>query len=228
MEVLYIIPARGGSKGVPGKNIKKLNGKPLIHYSLEVALALTPKENICVTTDDDEIIAVAQQTGIKIPFKRPVALATDMASMQDVLEHAINFYELSSHSYDVIVLLQPTSPFRSVEDIEKALSLYTNDLDMVMSVVEAKANPYYVLFEETEGFLVKSKEGQFETRQSVPKVYQANGSIYVINVASLKAKSMKNFSRIRKFVMDEVKSVDIDTPLDWDYCEFLISKGYYK
>src|SRR4051812_31147267 len=107
MKPLYIIPARGGSKGLPGKNVKILRDKPLIHYSIEVALALTAEENICVTTDDDEIIAVAQQTGIKIPFKRPAQLATDTAAMQDVLRHAINFYELNNHSYDVIVLLQP-------------------------------------------------------------------------------------------------------------------------
>lgn len=228
MNILYIIPARGGSEGIPGKNIKRLNGRPLIHYSIDVALAVSSKEHICVSTDDQEIVSVAKQTGIVIPFIRPAEIAADSSSMQDVLLHAIGCYEKKGLVYDVIVLLQPTSPLRDPEDVKNALSLYKPELDMVMSVSETKANPYYVLFEEVSGFLVKSKEGHFETRQSVPKVYQANGSIYVINVKSLKEKSMKNFSRIKKFVMDEVKSIDIDTPMDWEYCEFLIAKGYFK
>jgi len=228
MNILYVIPARGGSKGIPHKNIKKLNGKPLIHYSIEVALALTTSENICVTTDDEEICRVAGNAGVKIPFRRPSELATDTASMHDVLNHAISHYEKSGKIYDVVVLLQPTSPFRTREDIELALSVYQSNLDMVMSVMETKANPYYVLFEETDGFLYKSKEGNFQTRQNAPKVYQANGSVYVINVKSLKEKTMKDFTRVKKIVMEEIRSVDIDTPLDWDYSEFLISKGYFK
>jgi CMP-N,N'-diacetyllegionaminic acid synthase len=228
METLYLIPARGGSKGIPGKNIKLLSGKPLIHYSIEVALALSSKDNICVDTDDDEIAAVTQRLDLPVPFKRPAALASDTASMQDVLLHALQFYETQNRLFDAIVLLQPTSPLRKMDDVKAALSQYSSDLDMVMSVTETKANPYYVLFEEIGGYLVKSKEGNFETRQSAPKVYQANGAVYVISVKSLKEKSMKAFSRIKKTVMDETRSVDIDTLVDWEYCEFLISRGYNK
>lgn len=225
MEPLYIIPARGGSKGLPGKNSKLLNGKPLIHYSIEIALSLSRPEHVCVTTDDPLIKDVSEQAGVEVPFLRPDKYASDTASMQDVLLHAINYYESLGIYYTQIVLLQPTSPFREITDIKKALSLYDKDVDMVMSVFETRANPYYVLFEETLGFLTKSKEGNFATRQSAPVVYQANGSIYIINVQSLKEKSMKKFDRIRKVVMDEIKSVDIDTQLDWDYCEFLLSRG---
>ncbi|MBI1767954.1 MAG: acylneuraminate cytidylyltransferase family protein [Bacteroidetes bacterium] len=228
METLYVIPARGGSKGLPGKNIKSLNGKPLIHYSIEAALQLTSPGNICVSTDDPIIKNVAEEAGVRVPFVRFSELATDTAPMDEVLRHAIKFYEKENKFYDTIVLLQPTSPLRSTEDIKNALSLYHPNLDMVMSVFETKANPYYVLFEETGGLLVKSKEGNFETRQSAPKVYQANGAIYIINVNSLKEKPMKQFSRTAKYEMDEIKSIDIDTPLDFEYCEFLISKGYLK
>lgn len=224
METLYIITARGGSKGVPGKNIKLLQGKPLIQYSIEVAMALAPGKNICVNTDDDSIIAVAKNFSVDVPFKRPAELATDSASMQDVLLYTISFYEKQGRSFDAIVLLQPTSPLRTVEDVKKAISLFTTDVDMVMSVFETRANPYYVLFEETSGYLVKSKEGTFDTRQSAPIVYQANGAVYVINVNSLKTKSMKSFTRVRKMVMDEERSIDIDTPADWDYCEFLMGR----
>lgn len=228
MNTLYVIPARGGSKGIPRKNIRKLNGKPLIHYSIEAALALAPKDNICVTTDDPEIAAISEQKGIKVPFIRPAEFASDTSSMQEVLRHAIGFYEKNDKFYDALVLLQPTTPFRDPEDIRNALSLYRPEIDMVMSVYETKANPYYVLFEEVSGFLVKSKQGDFDTRQSAPSIYQANGSIYVINVSSLMTKSMKDFHKVKKLVLDEIKSVDIDTLMDWEYCEFLISKGYHK
>ncbi len=225
METLFLIPARGGSKGLPGKNVKLLNGKPLIHYSIEAALKLTSPANICVSTDDPLIKSVAEETGIIVPFLRPPELAADTTPMNDVLLHAFKFYEKENRIYDTIVLLQPTSPLRDSQDIKNALSIYDTDIDMIMSVFETKANPYYVLFEEVGDLLVKSKEGNFETRQSTPKVYEANGAIYIINVKSLKEKPMKKFSRVKKYVMDEIKSVDIDTLIDFEYCEFLISKG---
>ena len=226
MKALYVIPARGGSKGLPGKNSKLLNGKSLTQYSIETALKLARSKDVCATTDDEKIKQIAEQLGVSVPFLRPAELSTDTASMNDVLLHALNYFENKEGVYDALVLLQPTSPFRTVEDVKNALSLYNSDIDMVMSVCETKANPYYVLFEEESGFLVKSKSGNFETRQSAPKVYQANGAVYVINVKALREKSMKEFSKIRKFEMDELRSVDIDTPLDWEYCEFLISRGH--
>src|SRR5690554_4054145 len=120
MKVLYIIPARGGSKGVPGKNIKLLGGKPLIYYSIEVARALAKDEDICVSTDDERIKEVVEKTGLKIPFIRPAELGTDSASTYDVLLHAINFYSAQGKEYDLIILLQPTSPLRKVEHVQKA------------------------------------------------------------------------------------------------------------
>ena len=228
MKTLYVIPARGGSKGLPGKNCKLLNGKPLIHYSIEAALRMTSADHICVSTDDLQTKKVVEEIGIRVPFLRPPELAADATPMEDVLHHAITFYEGQNILYDTIALLQPTSPLRRVGDIEKALSVYRADVDMVMSVYETKANPYYVLFEEVDGFLVKSKEGYFQTRQTAPKVFQANGAIYLINVKSLKDKSMKQFSRVIKTEMEELNSVDIDTPLDFVYCEFLISGGYWN
>ena len=171
MKTLYIIPARGGSKGIPGKNIKPLAGKPLIAYSVEVAQQLAPDCDICVTTDDLEIIATVENMGIKVPFVRPAELATDHSGTYEVLLHALNHYEQQGISYDRIVLLQPTSPFRTVDDVNNCLKLYTPDIDMVVSVKQASANPYYNAFETDEnGFLHISKgEGNYTRRQDARK-----------------------------------------------------------
>lgn len=226
MNTLVIIPARGGSKGIPHKNIKKLNGKPLICYSIDVARQFTTEENICVTTDDDEIIKVVEDYGLKTPFKRPDYLATDTCGSNEVIKHAWNFYEDRGRHYDAILLLQPTSPFRKVEFLNDAVSLYDNSIDMVASVQNAPCNPYYDGFEENEkGLLVISKgDGLIERRQDAPKVWQFNGSIYVINPISLKEKGMANFSRIRKYVMHDLFSVDIDNLFDWKIAELIVSE----
>jgi N-acylneuraminate cytidylyltransferase len=142
MKPLIIIPARGGSKGVPRKNIKLLNGKPLIHYTIEAAQNIFSNNIICVSTDDEEIKEVAEQTGLTVPFIRPAELATDQAGTREVLLHAVYYYETIDYFADTIILLQPTSPFRNSTQIKEALKLYTEDCDMVVSVKETKSNPY--------------------------------------------------------------------------------------
>ena len=224
MKILYVIPARGGSKGVPGKNIRLLGGKPLIHYSIEVARALANDEDICVSTDDETIKAVVQQIGLQVPFLRPAELATDKAGTYDVLLHALKFYADQGKHYDLLVLLQPTSPFRTIEHIKQAIESWEIGLEMVVGVKETKANPYYLLFEENaEGYLIKSKPTNFLARQDCPAVYEYNGAVYVINVQSLVTRPISSFERVRKFVMDDKYSLDIDTELDWKFAEFLIN-----
>jgi len=227
MNPLIIIPARGGSKGIPHKNIKSLNGKPLICYSIDVARQYTTDENICVTTDDTEIIAVVEDYGLKVPFVRPAELATDTASSNDVLVHALNFYENQGRQVDIIILLQPTSPFRKVSFIKEAVELYNADLDMVVSVKESASNPYYNCFEENkDGFLSISKPSAhpLTRRQDAPKVWEYNGSIYVINPVSLKDKGMQHFTFVKKYPMPELYSVDIDNPFDWKITELLLKE----
>jgi len=225
MNFLFVIPARGGSKGIPKKNIKLLNGKALILYALENALKLTTADNICVSTDDTEIINLLQKSGYIVPFKRPNHLATDNATTQDVLIHALDFYNSKSINYDAIVLLQPTSPFRLTEQIKEAIKLFDKQLDMVVSVKETSSNPYYNLFEENEnGFLLSSKNGSYTRRQDCPKVWEYNGAIYVINVNSLKEMKISEFKKVKKYVMSEETSLDIDTPLDWIIAEHLLSQ----
>ena len=226
METLYIIPARGGSKGIPGKNIKELNGKPLIYYTIDVARKFAPDELICVTTDDKQIISRVEEYALKVPFIRPEELATDTAGTYEVLLHALGYYEEKGFKIKNIVLLQPTSPFRTPDHVKEALMLYTEDIDMVISVKETKANPYYILAEENEnGFLEKSKVGQFSRRQDTPKVYEYNGAVYVINVRSLKCSPISSFTKVKKYVMDEYHSLDLDTQLDWYIAECLMEKA---
>lgn len=228
MNPLVIIPARGGSKGIPHKNIKPLNGKPLICYSIDVARQFTSDQNICVSTDDDKIIDVVEQYGLLVPFKRPAELATDTASSNDVLLHALNFYEQQGRTFDVIILLQPTSPFREVGFLKEAMSLFDPSIDMVVSVKESSANPYYNCFEEnSDGFLTISKSTghPITRRQNAPKVWEYNGSIYVINPKSLKEKGMQHFTAIKKYSMPDNYSIDIDTPFDWKIAELFLQEN---
>lgn len=224
MKPLVVIPARGGSKGVPKKNIKLLNGKPLINYSIEAAQQVFENDIICVTTDSHEIKEVVENTtSLKVPFLRPDYLATDNAGTNEVLLHAVSFYEKEGYAADTLILLQPTSPFRTQAHIKEALKLYSNDIDMVVSVKETKSNPYYVLFEENEkGFLAKSKKSDFIRRQDCPDVWELNGALYIINIQSLRNGPIGSFNKIIKYVMNEADSVDIDSLFDWKLAEFYL------
>ena len=227
MKILVIIPARGGSKGIPHKNIKPLAGKPLIHYTIDVARQIVANEDICVSTDDPEIIQCVEDYGVKVPFVRPSELATDTAGTYEVLLHALKYYEQQGKTYDVVILLQNTSPFRTPKQVREALALYNANLDMVVSVKECSANPYYCVFEEnTEGFLNICKgNGNITRRQDAPKVYEYNGAIYVINPKSLKEMPLYKFTKRIKYVMDEKSSLDLDTMNDWHMAELQISKS---
>lgn len=225
MRILYLIPARSGSKGLPGKNTKILGDKPLISYSIEFAMQnLKYGDELCISTDDEKVIDIALNKGIIIPFKRPTELATDTSTTYDVMIHAINYYSKIGKKFDILLLLQPTTPFRTENDLNSMLSLYNNNLDMVVSVKLAKENPYFTLFEENNGYIVKSKNKNFNRRQDCPEIYAFNGSIYLININSLINSKINEFKKIRKFVMPEERSVDIDTPADWALAEFYLDK----
>lgn len=224
---LYIIPARGGSKGIPRKNIKLLGGKPLIHYSINVALELTDDAHIIVSTDDEEIAEVASQTGLAVPYMRPAHLATDTAGSREVIIDAMDYADSIGVQYDNVVLLQPTSPLRNVDDVKRALELYSHDVDMVVSVVETASNPYYNCFEAdaATGYLHVSKgDGKITRRQDAPKVWEYNGAVYVINPKSIRAMALGEFPRKVPCEMPRERSIDLDTPLDWAIAELVISE----
>ena len=224
---LYIIPARGGSKGIPRKNIKPLAGTPLIHYSIAVARALADDNHIIVTTDDEEIAQVARETGLPVPYMRPAHLATDTAGSREVILDAMDYADAMGIEYDNVVLLQPTSPLRTAEDVENALKLYSLQVDMVVSVVEANANPYYNCFETdvTTGYLHVSKgDGNITRRQDAPRVWEYNGAVYVINPQSLRAMTIGEFTRKVPCEMPRERSIDLDTPMDWAIAEVVMNE----
>lgn len=220
---LIIITARGGSKGVPGKNWKILGDKPLIQYTLEAASQVTSKDRIIVSTDSEEIRQVTEDFGITVPELRPSELATDTAGSYEVLLYEIQKLESRNRYFNHFILLQPTSPFRTGKHIKEALDLYSNELDMLVSVKETKSNPYYVLREEDDnGYLVKSKTSKASRRQDVPKVWELNGAIYIVNTESLKSKPLNQFKKVKKYVMDEISSIDIDSFTDWYLAESIL------
>jgi len=221
---LFIIPARGGSKGLPRKNIIRLAGKPLIYYTIDAARGVTTDENICVTSDDPEIIQTVEKYGLRVPFVRPVELATDTAGSREVILHAVNYFENElGKNFSEICLLQPTSPLRSAHHILEAYGMWDDSIDMVVSVKESKANPYFNLFEENQdGFLVKSKNSNYTRRQDAPKAWEYNGAIYIIKVQSIKKKEFSEFVKIKKYIMCEENSVDIDNIFDLKLAQLLI------
>lgn len=226
MRTLIVIPARGGSKGIPHKNIKPLNGKPLIYYTIDAARGIVPDTDICVSTDDPEIIKCVEDYGLAVPFVRPSELATDTAGTYEVLLHALDSYESRELRYDVVILMQATSPFRTAQHVREALNLYHPDIDMVVSVNKTASNPYYNCFEDdSDGFLKKTIDTSLLVRrQDAPTTYEYNGAIYVMNASSLKTTHMHQFRRRVKYVMDELHSLDIDNMLDWMFAEFIIKE----
>lgn len=222
MKILYLIPARKGSKGLPGKNIKYLADRPLIVYTIEFALKnLKDGDELCISTNDDEVIKITTGMGIEVPFRRPEELSSDTATSHDVMLHALQYYEDQNRFFDVILFLQPTSPFRIQEDFNNLIRSCNNEVDMVVSVKIAKENPYFTLFEENDlGFLNKSKKGNFQRRQDCPQVFAYNGSMYLIKTDALKKSSISEFKKIKKIIMPEERSVDIDTMADWILAEY--------
>ena len=222
---LFVIPARGGSKGLPRKNILPLVGKPMICYTIDAARGVSDDENICVSTDEQEILQVVEDYGLKVPFIRPADLATDTAGSSEVILHALDFYKNKlGKDYSKVCLLQPTSPLRNAKHIYEAFQRWEDDLDMVVSVKETKANPYFNLFEEDEkGYLKKSKEGSYSRRQNIPKVYEINGAIYLIKVSSIQKMPIAKFGKIKKYVMDNITSLDIDNEFDYKLAQLFIS-----
>lgn len=228
MKTLVLIPARGGSKGIPGKNIKEFAGLPLICHSIRVAKELFAAEDICVSTDSEKIANCARAEGLEVPFMRPAELASDTAGSREVILHALDFYKSRGVDYDSVLLLQPTSPLRNVGDVRKCLEVYTDDVDMVVTVKESGSNPYYNCFETTaDGYLHISKgDGLYTRRQDAPKAWEFNGAVYVINAESLRRMPMGLFPRRVPVEMPIERSLDLDTPLDWIIAEQMYDMLY--
>jgi CMP-N,N'-diacetyllegionaminic acid synthase len=229
MKTLFLIPARGGSKGLPGKNIKPLNGKPLINYSIDLARCFASDNDICLSTDSQDIISVAQENDLSVPFIRPAELSNDVASSYEVINHALNHYKIMGKKYEVLVLLQPTSPLRLRRDVQNTLNNFSFDLEMAVTVKESRANPYFNLFRENEfGFLEKFIPHSATRRQDVTPVYEFNGAVYVFNVKSLEMSPISTFSKVKKVIMSDLNSVDIDSQIDFEWADFLLKMQHVK
>lgn len=222
--IVAIIPARSGSKGIPDKNIRPLGGLPLLVHSIRHALSAGfQSANILLTTDSEQYAAIGREAGATVPFLRPQELSTDRAGSREVMLHAIDAMQ---KKYDTICLLQPTSPLRRPEDIIEAIRLYEEHRpDMVVGVKRSPANPYYNLFEtDAQGHLHISKgDGLITRRQDAPPVYEFNGAIYIINAASLRRSPLTLFPHIIPYEMPEQRSIDLDTPDDWRRAEQMLN-----
>lgn len=231
LNILITVCARGGSKGIPGKNIKPIAGKPLINYSLDVAKSLAEKHNakIAVSTDDIAIKKAAEDCGIKTDYVRPDFLATDSAGKIDTIRDLL-FYEesLVDFKYDYVLDLDVTSPLRTLKDLEQAFEILTNNKEALnlFSVNPAARNPYFNMVEVKEnGFysLVKTNpDGSIMTRQSAPKVYDMNASFYWYRRAFFD--SGVNISITNKSLIYEMDHIcfDLDHPVDFTFMEFLL------
>lgn len=228
--VLAVIPARGGSKGVPRKNIRPICGRPLISYTIEHALGARDLfHRVIVSTDDQEIASVARQCGAEVPFLRPAELARDESPVIPMLQHAVNFVEQSAGiRMDWICLLQPTEPFRIAADLEQSLELaFTGGCDSVISVVQVFAT-HPILMKRIEGgrllpFCLEEREGT-RRQEYQPAAYMRNGSIYLTKRDVLMEQNSIWGRTIRPYVMPLERSVSIDTELDLKLAEIMMTE----
>lgn len=229
MEILGIIPARGGSKSIPGKNLAMLAGKPLLAYACSAAAASVRITRVIVSTDDEKIAAVALACGAEVPFLRPAELADDDTPALPVILHALAYLEKEEHYVpDIVVYLQPTSPLRRAEHIDGTIEvLMKSDADSAVSVVEVphQFNPASVMV--MEGGILKSYESgpQVLRRQDKQKVYARNGpAVLAIKRTTLTEKNSLYGEATASFIMPTEFSIDIDMPFDLEMAEFLLKK----
>lgn len=226
-KVLAIIPARGGSKGLPGKNTRALYGKPLIAWSIEQARACHEIDSVIVSTDDPEIARVAASFGAAVPFLRPGQLASDTASSIDVILHAIDFMAKAGSSFNLVVLLEPTSPLREVSDISGAIKQLcdTPNCQSVVGVSQTESTHPAFLYHMHEG-LLKPYLGIQPTnlrRQDIEELYFLEGSIYVSYIDALKAKRSFYHENTAPWIVQRYKSFEVDELIDLIIIEALMA-----
>lgn len=222
-KVLAIIPARGGSKGVPRKNIRNLAGKPLIAWTIEEAKKSKYITRLILSSENEDIIKIAKQYECEVPFVRPIDLAQDDTPGIDPILHAIQ----QCPGYDYVLSLQPTSPFRSVEDIDNCIEYTINQqAKFCVSVTEAEQSPYWMYtIENGKMKPVIEQDALVTRRQDLPNVYVLNGALYVARVDDLKEKKTFLTEETISFIMSNENSLDIDTVLDFEISEYLMGKS---
>ena len=227
-KILAIIPARGGSKGVPRKNIKELGGKPLLAYTAEAALASKMISKVILSTEDTEIMSVGKACGIEVPFQRPEDLAKDQSGSLGVVKHAVEYFEKQGEYFDAVILLQVTSPFRAKGFIDRAIQKFIQSkAEGLVSVLKVphEYNPHWV-FETNENDDLKIATGEkqiIKRRQDLPKAYFRDGSIYITKTEVIKKGSFfgKKLSYIES---NQDMYVNIDTMDDWKKAEEMVKR----
>ncbi|MEM9193866.1 MAG: acylneuraminate cytidylyltransferase family protein [Myxococcota bacterium] len=216
MSTVAIVPARGGSKNLPRKNLALLGGHPLVAWSIRAALASDSVDRVVVSSDDEEILTVGSLYGAE-PIARPRHLATDVATSEGLVIHALDMLGSKSAKFETVVLLQPTSPLRTDVDVDAALELrIREDADAVISVYEPTHSPFKAFYQDPAGHLcpVAGKGLPFVSRQSLPRAYMPNGAIYVVQTAEFRRRRQFLGERTLPYVMPIERSIDIDDEED--------------
>lgn len=228
LKIMVLIPARGGSKRLPDKNILPLGGKSLISWTIDFAKRTFPVSDIIISTDSESIAEAARALGVIVPWLRPALLATDTASTVDVAIHALDWYEQHSGAVDALVLLQPTSPFRPDDTIPKVIKQFINNGGLpVVSVSPAATHPLWA-FKVENGKMCSyvGSEGLGRRSQDLPAAYALNGSIYMIAPNDLRHHRSFILDATEAFVMEEpLYALDIDTAFDFAFAEMMVARN---
>lgn len=229
MKILGIVPARGGSKGVPRKNIKPLGGKPLIQYTIDAALKAKGLASVMVSTEDEEIASFSLKIGAEVPILRPPHLATDRSPTIDTVIHVVEWYRQRKNEYfDAICLLQPTTPFRTSADIAAAIRVFqAAGADSLITVVPVphEFNPHWVFEPDSTGKYLHIATGEttiIPRRQELPPAYHRNGAIYLTKTSTIEKKHSLYGDKISFYVMDKSPQINIDTLQDWEEAEKMV------
>ena len=229
MQLLGIIPARGGSKGIPGKNIRLLGGKPLLAYTALAAQQAAICTRLILSTDSEEIADAARQWNVEVPFLRPPELARDETPMLPVLQHAVTEMRARGFFPDATVILQPTAPFRRAEDLAAAFALLQSNssLDSVVAVepVPEHYSPYFVMKIESGRLLPFMEEGlKITRRQDAPKAYSRSGDFYFTRIGTLMEEGSIYGANCQPYIVNHLDRVNLDTLEDWAEAERVVSK----
>ena len=231
LKILATICARGGSKGLPGKNIRDIDGIPLIAYTIQQALEAFG--HVIVSTDSREIASISERYGASVPFLRPANLATDQSTKFPVIRHALFEYEkLTGNNYDIVVDLDPTSPLRTIKDIDNCVKLLIEkEASNVITAMKSRRSPYFNLIERYEDGkidLSKPISSPITHRQGSPECYDMNASIYVWERDSILNTDTVFLDRTELYIMPEERSIDIDSEIDFRFVEYLIKSNNEK
>lgn len=225
--VLGIIPARGGSKGVPKKNVRQLGGKPLIAWTIDAAISSGCFDRVVVSTDCENIADISKKYGAEVPFFRPKYLSSDEAKTADVVSHVL---ESLGQRFDFVAVLQPTSPFRTAEHIVSAFDvMWKAGSNSLVSLCEAKKSPFLMYTLKQSGGLTPIIESEYRLlrRQEQPKTFCLNGAIYIVQTELFLNEEQFFYHYSKAFIMDEISSIDIDNEIDFRFAQYIVDQEKY-